>query len=103
MQQSEKTTRKPMQKKQRPKKKWSEFTPTEQRLMVVGGLVQLTLMVSAQRDISKRPAEAIRGPKWLWRLVSMINFVGPVAYFAVGRRRPGTDSGAPEAEVRRVS
>ena len=54
-------------------------------------LALLTLLIAAQRDISRRPAEQIRGSKAVWRAVTLINFIGPGSYFAFGRKSlPGT-------------
>jgi hypothetical protein len=44
------------------------------------------LIVAAERDIQRRPAKRIRGPKLLWRAVATQNVIGPAAYFALGRR-----------------
>ncbi|MFD1375365.1 PLD nuclease N-terminal domain-containing protein [Micrococcus antarcticus] len=44
-------------------------------------------MVAALRDLYKRPAEQVKGPKPAWAAASMINFLGPIAYFAFGRRK----------------
>jgi hypothetical protein len=49
---------------------------------------ELVLIAAAQRDIQRRPAEEIRGPKLLWRVVATQNVVGPAAYYGLGRRRP---------------
>jgi hypothetical protein len=37
------------------------------------------------RDLHRRPADQIRGPKWLWVILSA-NLSGTVAYFLFGRR-----------------
>jgi hypothetical protein len=34
----------------------------------------------------RRPGEQIRGSKKLWTAAAFVNFVGPLAYFAFGRR-----------------
>lgn len=48
----------------------------------------LGLLAVALVDIKRRPADQIRGPKQLWTVLSLINWViGPVAYFIFGRRR----------------
>lgn len=70
------------------RKKWSELTPGQRVALVVGGVVQLALMVLAQRDLSHRTAGQVRGPKWMWRGAVLVNFVGPVTYFVVGRKKP---------------
>lgn len=49
--------------------------------------VELVLIAAAERDIQRRPADRIRGPKLLWRVVATQNLVGPAAYLGLGRRR----------------
>lgn len=68
------------------KKSWAELSPQQRALTVLGAIVQLTLLALAQRDIRRRPAEQIRGDKRFWAAVSLVNFVGPIAYFLFGRR-----------------
>ena len=74
------------------KKSWKELSPMAARVgTVAAATVQLALLVAAQRDISRRPAEQIRGSKAVWRAVTLINFIGPGSYFAFGRKNlPGT-------------
>jgi hypothetical protein len=69
------------------KKKWSELSSRNRRLITVSGAVEVVLLAAALADIKRRPAEQINGPKWLWSAVAFVSFVGPIAYFAVGRRR----------------
>jgi hypothetical protein len=71
------------------KKTWKEMSPAARASFVAIGLVQMSLMVAAQRDISRRPAAQINGPKAAWRAASLINFIGPIGYFVLGRKRPG--------------
>jgi hypothetical protein len=71
------------------KKTWKEMSPAARASFVVIGIAQVSLMIAAQRDISRRPAEQINGPKAAWRMASMINFIGPMGYFVLGRKRPG--------------
>jgi membrane-anchored protein YejM (alkaline phosphatase superfamily) len=68
------------------KKSWTELSPKQRVLTVVGAVVQLTLLALAQWDIRRRPVEQIRGNKRFWRAVSLVNFVGPIAYFLLGRK-----------------
>jgi hypothetical protein len=68
-------------------KKWSEL-PTSTRIgVVLMGMIQLSLMVAALVDIRKRPAEQIKGSKKLWTALAFVNWVGPIAYFVIGRKR----------------
>ncbi|AUZ33728.1 hypothetical protein C3B78_04120 [Arthrobacter sp. PGP41] len=72
------------------KKTWKEMTPSAKAGTIVVGIVQMSLLVAAQRDISKRPAAMINGPKAAWRAASFINFIGPMGYFIFGRKKPVT-------------
>ena len=48
-------------------------------------LLLLALIVVALFDLARRPK--VNGPRWLWVVVIIfINFIGPVAYFLVGRQ-----------------
>ena len=68
------------------KKKWSELTPTQQRLIIAGGAVEAVLTTAALLSLAKRPRAAVRGPKALWLAALVVQPVGPLAYFAFGRR-----------------
>jgi hypothetical protein len=74
-------------KKAAQRKKWKDLPPQARVGTVVVGAIQLTLLLVAQRDISRRPAEQIRGSKTMWRLATLVNFIGPGSYFAFGRKR----------------
>ena len=69
----------------RSKKKLSERSPRERLLIVLGCIVSLGLVAGAERDIQRRPADAMRGSKLLWRVVSL-NALGAVGYLVWGRR-----------------
>jgi phosphosulfolactate synthase (CoM biosynthesis protein A) len=73
--------------KKRAKKRWSELTPQQQGLTVVGAAIQITLQVLALRDLRQRRADEVNGPKWAWGAATFINTLGPLAYFVFGRRR----------------
>ncbi len=48
-------------------------------------LIELALLITALVDLIRR--EKTRGPKWVWVLVIvLINFIGPIIYFVVGRK-----------------
>jgi len=69
------------------RKTWSDMGKKQQLSVIVGGAVQVALLVAALVDIKRRPAELIRGRKALWVGLSFINYVGPLAYFVLGRKR----------------
>lgn len=69
-----------------PKQQWDDLGPAKRAGVVAATVVQLTLLVVAQKDLGSRDPEELRGPKWFWRVAVLVNFAGPIAYFAVGRR-----------------
>jgi hypothetical protein len=58
-------------------------------LVVAIGAVHLVVTAATWRDLSRRPADRVRGPKALWRAVSAANTAGSIAYFVVGRKSTG--------------
>jgi hypothetical protein len=70
------------------KKQWKDLTDAQKRGIVVLGVLQLALLITALIDIRRRPADAINGSKRLWTAIVFINGIGPIAYFVVGRKRP---------------
>lgn len=70
----------------RSKKQWQDLSKQQRTFIVAGAVVQLTLLAAAQIDLARRPAEEIRGSKLLWRILTLVNFVGPIAYFLFGRK-----------------
>jgi hypothetical protein len=49
--------------------------------------VALALVLTAQRDIQRRPSSEVRGSKLMWRVLCL-NALGAVGYFLWGRREP---------------
>jgi len=68
------------------KKKWSDLSTPAKVAVVLGSIVELTLTAIAMRDLSRRSAAQVRGPKWIWRLVSLVQPFGPILYLLAGRR-----------------
>jgi hypothetical protein len=62
------------------------LSPPAQRVLWVLIAVEAILIAAAERDIHRRPAQNIRGPKLLWHLIATQNLIGPAAYFALGRK-----------------
>jgi len=71
----------------RHKQRWSDLTPAQRRGIVMASIVQVTLLVAALADLRRRPADQVNGDKRLWAALSFVNYIGPIAYFAFGRRR----------------
>ncbi len=71
------------------KKSWKELSTKKKLWTAAVGVAQVSLLIAAQWDISHRSAEEIRGNKTLWRLATLVNFVGPGTYFTLGRKSSG--------------
>jgi hypothetical protein len=71
----------------RSKKRWAELSTPQRAGIVAAGAVQLALLGAALSDLARRPSAEVKGSKRVWAAVSFVNFVGPLAYFAFGRKR----------------
>jgi hypothetical protein len=68
------------------KKKWADLSPTQQKVIVVSGIVEVALTAYCLRDLRQRPADEVRGPKALWAPALSVQPFGPLAYLVLGRR-----------------
>ena len=57
---------------------------------IVGLIVAVVLVVLAQRDLRRRPAELVRGRVGVWKVVAMVG-PGALVYLLFGRRRAAPD------------
>ena len=49
-------------------------------------VVQLGLMIWSLVDLVGRPAQRLRGPKWLWAVIIVLGeLVGPIVYLLIAR------------------
>lgn len=71
----------------RRKRRWSERSPRQKAAVIVPAIAHFALVGVAHADLSKRPAEQIRGPKWMWRLLTPANTSFTVAYLLWGRHK----------------
>lgn len=71
------------------KRSWNQLNPPQKGALAVTGLIQVLLLLAALIDLRRRPSAQVRGNKRVWTLVVFINFVGPLAYFLLGRKRSG--------------
>ena len=69
------------------RRRWSELSGRQQAAIVAAVVVQEILAAATLLDLRRRPSAQIRGSKRLWMAAAFVNFVGPLTYFTVGRRR----------------
>jgi len=68
------------------RKAWSDLTVSQQSAIVVGAIIQFSLLGFALADINRREPAQIRGSKAMWRAIVFVNFIGPIFWFLFGRR-----------------
>ena len=70
------------------RRRWRDLPQGARRAIGLVALVQVALLVTAARDLIRRPASEVRGGrKWVWLPVLAVNFAGPLAYLLLGRKR----------------
>ena len=70
------------------RRRWADLSPRQKTVVLTSASVQLSLAATAWADLAARPAATVNGSKARWALIIAVNFVGPIAYFLWGRRRP---------------
>ena len=70
------------------RKTWSDLTDRQKTALLVTASVQLSLAATAWVDLARRPRNQVNGPKGAWAAALAVNFVGPISYFAFGRKKP---------------
>lgn len=68
------------------KQKWSDLRPLTQRVIIVGGVIEVVVTAVALRDISRRADSEVRGSKVAWVSSFVVQPFGPLGYFLFGRR-----------------
>jgi Phospholipase_D-nuclease N-terminal len=68
---------------------WSDLSEASRRLIIAAAIGEVVLKMAVLIDLRRRPASQIRGSKWMWIIAAvLVNSagVGPLSYFAFGRR-----------------
>ena len=76
--------------------RWNDLDEGTRRLIIVVAVAESILKGAALIDLKRRPANEVRGPKWLWApVIALVNSAGvvPISYFVFGRRRPPSQPG----------
>lgn len=71
----------------RHRRRWRDPSRGQRRVIRLVAMVQFALLTTALADLARRPAEEVRGHKRLWLPALFVNFLGPIAYLAFGRRK----------------
>ena len=74
--------------------RWSDLSDSTRRLIIATAIGEAVLKTAVLVDIRRRPASQIRGSKRMWIIAAVVinsAGVGPLSYFAFGRRRHAGD------------
>jgi hypothetical protein len=64
----------------------ARFSPRQRAVVLALAAVEFGMKVAAARDIDRRSSQELRASKLFWRLVLLVNTLGPLGYFRWGRR-----------------
>ncbi len=70
-----------------PSHRFQQLPARSRALIISAAFVQFALQFVALRDLKRRPAAEVKGPKKLWASLSFVNYFGPIAYLLVGRKK----------------
>lgn len=62
------------------------LTDRQKKILAVALVVHAILAILTWRDLRRRTAAGVRGPKWLWRAAATLNTSGSLLYWLFGRR-----------------
>jgi hypothetical protein len=68
------------------KMRWVDLTTRQKVGVAFLSTIQVGLLAVALWDLAHRRADEVRGDRRLWAGLVFINWVGPLAYFVVGRK-----------------
>jgi len=75
-----------------------QFTSTEIALIVALGVIEFGLLAAAWIVLFRTPTARLTLPKWAWAVLCVVQFVGPIAFFAVGRKPQQVADTAPHPD-----
>jgi hypothetical protein len=78
---------------QRRTKQWSDLSSRQRTATLVAASVQLSLAATAWVDLARRDAAEVNGSKAKWAAIIAISWVGPIVYFARGRKQASSPGG----------
>jgi hypothetical protein len=68
------------------KKRWGDLSPIQKVLIIIGATIQFGLLAGGLWDLAHRTPDEVRGDRRFWAGFMFVNWIGPIAYFAYGRK-----------------
>jgi hypothetical protein len=76
-----------------------QFTTIEIVLIAVLLVVELGLLIAAWIVLFRTPNAQLTLPKWAWAVICLFQFIGPIAFFAAGRKAQQVTDVAPHPDA----
>jgi Phospholipase_D-nuclease N-terminal len=76
-----------------------QLTPTAIVFISALALVEFGLLAAAWIVLFRTPGARLTLPKWAWAMICLVQFVGPIAFFAAGRKPKPVDETAPHPDA----
>ncbi len=70
------------------KKRWADLSAPQRIGVIIAATIQFCLLVGGLWDLWHQKPEDVRGDRRFWTGFMFVNWIGPIAYFAYGRRKP---------------
>ena len=68
------------------RKHWADLPLCKKIGVIIGGAIQFSLLALGLWDVAHRRPDEVRGDRRMWAGLMFFNWIGPLAYFAYGRR-----------------
>jgi hypothetical protein len=68
------------------KKSWADLSALQKIGIIVMGTIQVGLLVAGLWDVAHRKPDEVRGDRRFWAGFMFVNWIGPITYFAYGRK-----------------
>ena len=79
--------------------RWRDLKTWQKAVVVDVALMQIGIFLVAWADLTRRSPDLVNGNKRAWRAALFLNFIGPLAYFAKGRKRSNwTEANIPDMQ-----
>jgi hypothetical protein len=68
------------------RKRWADLSGPQKAGIIIGGTLQIGLLVAGLWDVAHRKPEELRGNRRFWIGFMFVDWIGPLSYFAYGRK-----------------
>jgi len=75
----------------------NQLTPAVITLIAVLVVIEFGLLAAAWIVLFRTPSARLTLPKWAWAVICLVQFIGPIAFFAAGRRPKPAEEAAPQS------